>query len=189
MSVAYCSRMKVSATVRIDQSLRQCRNRGNCLAVSGAVGHDFLIAWSCKGRGVCPLQHPANGETAALLANHVFRDCRSARGVLSVPKRLRYHLQHDPTVETLALRIFLSVVKQVLRRACPAAGADSRIGAVAFIHRFGALLNPHEHFHCLVIEGVFMTDPSGRATFHESRAPTRRARQGAARSAAVCCAL
>jgi hypothetical protein len=26
---------------------------------------------------------------------------------------------------------------------------------VAFIHRFGSMLNAHRHFHCLVIEGVF----------------------------------
>ncbi|MDS4014353.1 transposase, partial [Accumulibacter sp.] len=61
-----------------------------------------------------------------------------------------------------------------MRRACPAAGPDSRIGAVAFIHRFGALLNPHEHFHCLVSEGVFEADTSGAATFHESRAPDQK---------------
>jgi len=65
-------------------------------------------------------------------------------------------------------------VEQALRRACPAAGSDSRIGPVAFIHRFGALLNPHEHFHCLVIEGVFEADTSGTATFHESRAPDQK---------------
>ncbi|MBO3708372.1 MAG: transposase [Candidatus Accumulibacter sp.] len=65
-------------------------------------------------------------------------------------------------------------MEQALRRACPAAGPDSRIGAVAFIHRFGALLNPHEHFHCLVIEGVFDADTSGAATFHESRAPDQK---------------
>jgi hypothetical protein len=32
------------------------------------------------------------------------------------------------------------------------------------------LLNPHEHFHCRVIEGVFEADASGAATFHQSRA-------------------
>ena len=42
---------------------------------------------------------------------------------------------------------------------------------MAFIHRFGALLNPHEHLDCLVIEGVFTADASGAATFHESGAP------------------
>jgi len=55
--------------------------------------------------------------------------------------------------------------------ACPAAGPDSRTGAVAFIHRFAALLNPHSPFHCLVSECVFAAGASGGATFDESRAP------------------
>ena len=32
----------------------------------------------------------------------------------------------------------------------------------------------NEHFHCLVIEGVFEADTSGTATFHESRAPDQK---------------
>ncbi|MBN8520242.1 MAG: transposase, partial [Candidatus Accumulibacter sp.] len=113
-------------------------------------------------------------ETDAHLADHVFPRLPVRQWVLSVPKRLRYPLEHDRAIETLALRIFLSVVEQALCRACPAAGSDSRIGAVAFLHRFGALLHPHEHFHCLVIEGVFEADASGVATFHESRAPDQK---------------
>ncbi len=73
-------------------------------------------------------------ETAAHLVDHVFPRLPVRQWALSVPKRLRYHLQHDPAIETLALRIFLSVVEQALRRSCPAAGSDSRIGAVAFIY-------------------------------------------------------
>jgi hypothetical protein len=108
-------------------------------------------------------------ETAAHLADHVFPRLLVRQWVLSVPKRLRDHLEQDRAIETLALRIFLSIVEQALRRACPAAGSSSRIGAVAFIHRFGALLNPQERFHCLVIEGVFEAVASGTPTFHESR--------------------
>ncbi len=138
-------------------------------------GHDFLIAWSCKGRGVCPACNTRRMvETAVHLAEHVFPRLPVRQWVLSVSKRLRHHLEHDPAIETLALRIFLSVLEQALCRACPAAGSDSRIGAVAFIHRFGALLNPHEHFHCIVIEGVFEADASGAATFHESGAPDQK---------------
>ena len=114
------------------------------------------------------------GPLSAHLADHVLPRLPVRQWVLSVPKRLRYHLEQDRAIETLALRIFLSVVEQALRRACPPAGFSSRIGAVAFIHRFGALLNPHEHFHCLVIEGVFAADPSGTATFRKSRAPDQK---------------
>jgi len=88
-----------------------------------------------KGRGVCPACNTRRMvETAGHLAEHVFPRLPVRQWVLSVPKRLRDHLQHDPTIETLALRIFLSIVEQVLRRACPAGGPDSRIGAVAFIY-------------------------------------------------------
>jgi hypothetical protein len=36
------------------------------------------------------------------------------------------------------------------------------------------LLNPNEHFHYLVIEGVFEADTLGTAMFHESRAPDQK---------------
>ena len=94
-------------------------------------------------------------ETAAHLADHVMPRLPVRQWVLSVPKRLRYYLHSDPAVQTLALHIFLTAVERGLRRACPDAGPTSRIGAVAFIHRFGALLNPHVHFHCVVVEGGF----------------------------------
>jgi hypothetical protein len=34
-------------------------------------------------------------------------------------------------------------------------GASARFGAVSFIHRFGASLNRHVHYHCCIIGGVF----------------------------------
>lgn len=85
-------------------------------------------------------------------------------------KRLRYYLQADSAVQTPALQLFLSAVEQGLRSACPGAGPDVRIDAVAFIHRFGALLNAYVHFHCIVVEGVFEADAGGGAQFHEVRA-------------------
>lgn len=42
------------------------------------------------------------------------------------------------------------------------------MGGIVFIHRFGTLLNPHLHFHCIVIEGVFDADASGGVVFHEA---------------------
>lgn len=68
-----------------------------------------------------------------------------------------------------SLHIFLCAVEQGLRRHCPGAGPASRIGAVAFIHRFGALLNPHVHFHCIVVDGVFDADADEGIVFHEAR--------------------
>ena len=57
-------------------------------------GHDFLIAFSCKGRGVCPsCMTRRMVETAAHLVEQVFPREPVRQWVLSVPKRLRYFLR------------------------------------------------------------------------------------------------
>lgn len=123
-------------------------------------GHDFFVAFSCKGRGVCPSCNTRRmAETAAHLADHVFPRLAVRQWVLSVPKRLRYFMQRDGAALNAALRIFLRVVQQSLHEHCPSAvrvdKAAVRIGAVAFIHRFGSSLNTHVHFHVCVVDGVF----------------------------------
>jgi len=69
-------------------------------------------------------------------------------------------------VENAALRLFLSAVERHLRLCSPGASAKSRLGAVVFIHRFGALLNAHLHFHCVVVDGMFDADAGGNAAFY-----------------------
>jgi hypothetical protein len=66
------------------------------------------------------------------------------------------------------LHIFLRVVEQTLRQSSPGAGPRARLGAVSFLHRFGSALNPHVHFHCVVIDGLFQPDADGRVCFHEA---------------------
>jgi hypothetical protein len=46
------------------------------------------------------------------------------------------------------------------------AGVTAHFSAVVFIRCFGALLNPHIHFHCIVVDGVFDADPDGGVVFH-----------------------
>ena len=133
--------------------------------------HDFLIAYSCKGRGVCPSCNTRRMvETAAHLVDHVFPPLPVRQWVLAVPKRLRYFLQRDTALQGMVLRIFLSVVERCLREHSPGCPAAARIGAVAFIHRFGSSLNEHLHFHCCVIDGVFepavAPDDAPSVTFH-----------------------
>lgn len=49
---------------------------------------------------------------------------------------------------------------------CPGAGPNARVGAVAFIHRFGFSLNLHTHSHVCVIDGVFESDAQGGVRFY-----------------------
>jgi hypothetical protein len=108
-------------------------------------GHDYFVAYSCKGRGVCPSCNTRRMvETAAHLTDHAFPRLPVRQWVLSVPKRLR---------------IFLRSIAQSLQAHCTGAAQLDKntlhIGAVAFIHRFGSSLNEHVHFHVCVVDGVF----------------------------------
>jgi hypothetical protein len=54
-------------------------------------GHDFMVAFSCKGRGLCPSCNARRmAETAAHLVDHVIPPLPVRQWVLSVPKRLRW---------------------------------------------------------------------------------------------------
>jgi len=61
--------------------------------------------------------------------------------------------------------LFLRAVGSCLRAHSPGSGSAARVGAVAFIHRFGSTLNAHLHFHCVVIDGVFDAATTGRIIF------------------------
>ncbi len=64
--------------------------RGFARARCAECGHDFLVAFSCKGRGVCPSCNARRmAETAAHLVDHVFPPMPVRQWVLSLPKRLR----------------------------------------------------------------------------------------------------
>jgi len=98
-------------------------------------------------------------ETAAHLGDHVFPPLAVRQWVLFVPKRLRYFLQRDGAALNTALRIFLRVIQHSLHEHCAGAAqtdpATLRIGAVAFVYRFGASLNTHVHFYVCVVDGAF----------------------------------
>jgi hypothetical protein len=145
-------------------------------------GHDFLVAFSCKGRGVCPSCNARRmTDTAAHLTDHVIPAVPVRQWVLSVPKRLRWFLHRDPVVADAVLHILLRALRRTLRARSPGAGSEARFGAVSFLHRFGASLNPHFHYHLCVLDGVYEAVeeetgedvPSTSVRFHEATALTR----------------
>jgi hypothetical protein len=131
------------------------------------------VAYSCRAHGVCPSCNTRRVETATHLAVHAIPHLPVRQWALSVPKRLCYSLYADPAIQNLGLDILLSAVEQGLRAPCTVVqGSMARVGAVAFIHRFGALLKPHLHFHCVVVDGLFEagTEAELTARFHETPA-------------------
>jgi hypothetical protein len=91
--------------------------------------------------------------------------------VLSVPKRLRPYLHSDPEVASGVLRVFLRAIRSTLHArspGAPAAVAESQIGAVSFLQRFGSSLNAHFHYHVVVLDRVFSETEEGGVDFHEA---------------------
>ncbi len=101
---------------------------GFARARCAGCGYDFLVAFSCKGRGVCPSCNARRMvETAAHLVDHVLPPLPVRQWVLSVPKRIRPFLHHNPAIAGAVLRIFLRAIRTTLRHASP--GASSVWGA------------------------------------------------------------
>ena len=129
----------------------------------------FVVAFSCKGRGVCP---SCNGrhmtQTAAHLADHVIPPVPVRQWVISVPKRLRGFLADRPTAVSALTKIFIAEIERLLCAAAVVtidadapASARPRLGGISFLHRFGSALNHHVHLHACVTDGVFVPPADG----------------------------
>ena len=93
---------------------------GFARARCGDCGHDYIVAFSCKGCGVCPSCNTRRMvETAAHLTDHVFPRLAVRQWVLAVPKRLRYFMQRDGAVLGMLLRILLRLIAQSLSAHSP----------------------------------------------------------------------
>lgn len=115
---------------------------------------EFFLAFSCKGRGVCPSCNTKRMvEISAHLIENLIPAIPMRQWVISFPKRIRHFLQTD-----VILKAVLSVVADEIRKkviACSPKIAGGQFGAVSFIQRFGSTLNLHPHFHVVVADGIF----------------------------------
>ncbi len=86
-----------------------------------ACKHEYLVAFSCKVRDLCPSCGTRRMvETAAHLVDDVLPRVPFRQWVLSVPKRVRWYLKHDPAVVDGFAKVFLRLVETTLRQASPA---------------------------------------------------------------------
>lgn len=127
---------------------------------------DFFIAFSCKGRGICPsCNTKAMVETAANLIDNVIPCLPIRQFVMSFPMRIRYYLQTNAILQDV-LRIVVDEIRKRLILCSPNA-QNPQIGAVSFIQHFGNTLNLHPHFHLIVTDGIF-TMEGASLQFHEA---------------------
>lgn len=124
-----------------------------------ACGHDFLIAFSCKGRGICPSCNTKRMvEIAMHLVDDVLPEAPLRQIVVAFPKWLRYYLNRDTDLFNRVIRICQSEIERALQKHSVDAPEGSRCGGIVFIHRFGSSLNLHPHCHFVLIDGVIASD-------------------------------
>jgi len=139
----------------------------------GDCGHDLLVAFSCKRRGVCPSCNTRRmHDTAAHLVDAVIPRVPVRQWVLSLPRWARWILARDAQLASRALALALRAIFAHYRRRAQAIGEEAgRCGAVTFVQRFGGALNLNVHFHCIVPDGVFVRE-GGALRFATLRPPT-----------------
>ena len=109
---------------------------------------ELLVAFSCKGRGVCP---SCNAKRAHVTAVHrverVLPHVPYRQWTLSFPHRVRWVLLKDVGLLSDVLTVFLRAVFALQRRRARTQGIRrGQVGAVSFIPFFGSALQvaPHE---------------------------------------------
>ena len=118
-------------------------------------GQDLLVAYSCKGRGVCAGCNTRRMvETAAHMVEHVFPAVAVRQWVVVLPKRLRYFLNVDAGCLNWVAGIAMSEVQRATAGASTSTAKAARSGGVLFVHRFGATLIAYVHLHLCMLDGV-----------------------------------
>ena len=129
--------------------------------------HEFLVAFSCKLRGLCPSCHQKRELLwAGWAEQELLEDVPHRQVVFTIPKRLRIFFRYDRKLlgdlancAWRALKLYFDTYFE---------GGDLIPGAVGFLQTSGELLNFHPHIHVLVTDGGFMRDGAFRplAWFH-----------------------
>jgi len=118
---------------------------------------EYLLAFSCKTRELCPSCAARRAAaTAALLCEEVLEEVGHAQWVFVMPKMLRpYFLHHRDLLGGLA-RAAWETVRELMVTATGEEGL--RPGMVAVVQTAGDLANWHPHVHALVSRGGWTRD-------------------------------
>jgi hypothetical protein len=128
-------------------------DRGFARVLCRRCPEEFLVAFSCKGRGLCPSCGAKRAaELAAFLQQEVVEEVGHAQWVFTVPKMLRVNfLHHRELLGALSLAAYETVKE--LMAAAAAVEKGFRPGMVSVVQTFGDRANFHPHVHALVSRG------------------------------------
>jgi diadenosine tetraphosphate (Ap4A) HIT family hydrolase len=114
---------------------------------------EFLVAFSCKGRGLCPSCGAKRAaELGAFLVEEVVEDVGHAQWVFTIPKMLRVYFLHHRELLGKLSQAAAETAKELLAAAAMEE-KGFRPGLVAVVQTFGDRANFHPHVHVVVTRG------------------------------------
>ncbi len=117
---------------------------------------EYLLAFSCKTRELCPSCAAKRAATAALLAEDVLEEVAHAQWVFVIPKMLRpYFLHHRELLGELSRAAWETVLDLMI---AAVGDATFRPGMVAVVQTAGDMGNWQPHLHALVSRGGWTRD-------------------------------
>lgn len=130
---------------------------------------DKLVAFSCKGRTLCPsCTGRRMADTARHLIEEVLPEIPMRQWVLSMPYAFRFKLGIDPEFLRKALAIFHRTINRYyINKAKILNLKNPKVGAITVVQRFGGALNLNVHFHTLYTDGVFHENTNAEEVFRE----------------------
>ncbi len=118
-------------------------------------GHEYLLAFSCKGRWFCPCCHAKKViQFGELLKNTILYPIPHRQYVFSIPIMLRVYFKHERELLSKLCRCAYESLLIFLRNAI---GLTEGVpGVVMSIQTFGDYPDRfHPHLHCIVSNGIF----------------------------------
>ena len=137
-------------------------------------GRDEVVAFSCKGRAVCPsCVGRRMADTAARLVDERLPEAGYRQWVFSFPYRLRVALASDGALWSEVLRACVRKVFAFQRKRARARGVKKgKSLGLCFAQRFGSLLQLNPHGHAVVPDAVWSDDGGGALAACALEAPT-----------------
>ena len=135
----------------------------------GQCNTDKLVAYSCKGRTICPsCTGRRMADTAKHLVEEVLPDVPVRQWVLSMPYQHRIILSSNKKLLTVTLGIYHRLITSFYTKRAKKMGlSEPKVGSVTVIQRFGGALNLNVHFHTLFMDGVYFENKQGKQIFKE----------------------
>jgi hypothetical protein len=122
-----------------------------------ACAEQHLVAFACKGRGICPsCQGRRMCQTAANLVEHVLPGVPLRQWVFTLPHPLRARLAFDGKLLGAVTRLFVdSILGWYDRRLRSSTRERTQSGAVVAVQRASSDLKLNPHLHAVFLDGVY----------------------------------